>query len=80
MVVETVVRWNRVLDHHEVIAINRYVNQALETSPTNGILILSGPENEWKVKRSWDTIDSANSFIELINSFTPPPISIEVKS
>ena len=80
MAVETVIRWNRVLDDHEVIAINRYVNRKLETSPTDGVLTLSGPENEWQVIRSWDTIDSANTFIELINAFTPPPISIEVKS
>jgi hypothetical protein len=79
MAIQTNIVWNRVVTQEEKTKMNNQILIAISARLTTDLMHTGGPSNSTNpTVRVWATVDAANEWIVLANSFTPPPVSATV--
>ena len=74
MTITTTVQFTRVKTQAEVDALHARLADCIAEGTTTGEFTFDvGPTYSSKFTRIWTTVDAANNWVALVNSFTPPP-------
>jgi hypothetical protein len=80
MTIITVTNTDRAFSAEEYASIGSYIQTQEIAGAVNPSFASSSSNPPATFIMIWGTIDSANGFAELVNSFTPPITSCEVKT